>query len=249
VPFSLQAILPDHKQIVYLVLPYPDYRPLMCAQAKLQTDNSSRPMICLTLDDGPNRVYTQAVLEGLASYGASATFFCVGRSVSMQPDLVRREMDYGNTVGAHSMTHADPWEQTHEEMLNEYDEQKQLFEDVTGVAVILFRPPGGDLKTFVTRQIGWPLIKWNKSGSDTGNDKAKDVARRVINQAAHGDIFLMHDIKEKTADAIPLILSALQERGYMFATVDELLYLNGITPQPNVGYYDGLGEKTYSKDE
>ena len=33
----------------------------------------------------------------------------------------------------------------------------------------------------------------------------------------------------------------------MFATVDELLYLNGITPQPNVAYYDGFGAEDVSR--
>lgn len=250
VPFSLETILPEHKQIVYLTLAYPDYRPLMLEEAAEQTDNSTRPIICLTFDDGPNRVYTQQVLEGLADYGASATFFCIGRSVSMQPDLLRREMDYMNTVAAHSMTHVNPWEQSKADMVAEYDAQKTLYQAVTGIPVSLLRPPGGDLKTYVSRQIGWPLIKWNKSGSDTSTSacKSTDIAVRVEDSAEHGDIFLMHDTKENTAAAVPLFLAELQERGFMFATVDELLYLNGVTPQPNVAYYDALGEKTYSKD-
>ncbi|MFH1879637.1 MAG: polysaccharide deacetylase family protein [Bacillota bacterium] len=245
VPFSLERILPDHQQIAWLILPYPDYRPLMRPQAMLQTDNSTRPMIALTFDDGPTRTYTQKVLSGLARYGAGATFFCVGKAVIKQPDMLRREMDFGHTVAAHSMTHENPWEQSAADMLAEYGAQKQLYQDVSGLPVTLLRPPGGDLKTYVTRQVGWPLIRWHKSGSDTGPDYARDVARRVVSAAAHGDIFLMHDTKEKTADAVPLILEALKERGFMFATVDELLYLNGVTPQPNVAYYDGLGVKTY----
>ena len=249
VPFSLQEILPDHPQITWLILPYPDYRPLMRAQALLQTDNSTRPMIAITLDDGPTRTYTQGVLTGLARYGASATFFCVGTDVGKQPDMVRREADFGHTVAAHSMTHVNPWEQPADEMRAEYDDQKLLYQEVMGLTVTLFRPPGGDLKTYVSRQIGWPLIRWNKSGSDTGPDGERAIARRVTTMAEHGDIFLMHDTKDKTVDAIPLILEDLQERGFMFATVDELLYLNGVTPEPNVAYYDALGEKTYSKDD
>jgi len=247
VPFPLQEILPGHPQIAYLILPYPDYRPLMLPQAQAETDNSSRPMIILTFDDGPTNNYTQTILTELAHYGASATFFCLGNSVIKYPDMVRREADFGHTVGTHSMTHENPWEQPKDEMLAEYDTQKQLYQDVMGFAVTLLRPPGGDLKTYVTRQIGWPLIRWNKSGSDTGDIGASEVASRVIKNAENGDIVLVHDIRKKTADAVPMILEALTERGFMFATVDEMLYLNGVVPQPNVSYYDGFGVKTYPK--
>ena len=248
VPFALEVILPEHPQIAYLKLPYPDYRQWMRTDAVLQTDNSSRPMIALTMDDGPTRMVTEEILTGLARYGASATFFCVGNNVIRQPDLVRREMDFGHTVAAHSMTHVNPWEQSEEDMLAEVDEQKELYTSVTGLPVSLLRPPGGDLKTYVYRQIGWPLIRWTKSLSDTGDGTCNDLAWRVEHKAEHGDIFLMHDVKRVTGQAIPIFLKALEERGFMFATVDELLYLNGVTPQPNVAYYDGLGAKTYPKD-
>ena len=247
VPFPLEVILPDHPQIAYLRLPYPDTRQWMRPVAVLQTDNSSRPMIALTMDDGPTRVITEQILTGLARYGASATFFCVGNSVIRQPDLVRREMDFGLSVAAHSMTHKSPWEQSLEDMRAEVDTQKELYRAVTGLPVSLLRPPGGDLKTYVVRQIGWPLIRWTKSLSDTGEGNYNDLAWRVEHKAEHGDIFLMHDVKPQTAQAIPVFLKALQERGFMFATVEELLYLNGVTPQPNVAYYDALGAKTYPK--
>ncbi len=247
VPFSLAEILPEHPQIAWLKLPYPDYRALMRPQAMLQTDNSSRPMIALTMDDGPTRINTEITLTALARYGASSTFFCVGNAVVRQPDLVRRELDLGHAVAAHSMTHTTPSAQSKEDMLAEYDEQRELFQSVTGIPVTLLRPPGGDLKTYVYRQVGWPLIRWTKSISDTGDGGYLDLASRIKKKAEHGDIFLMHDTKEKTALAVPYFLENLQERGFMFATVEELLYLNGVTPQPNVGYYDGLGVKTYPK--
>ena len=246
VPFSLAAILPGHPQIAWLKLPYPDYRPLMRPQAIVQTDNATRPMIALTMDDGPTRINTAIALKALARYGASSTFFCVGNAVLRQPDLVRRELDFGHAVEAHSMTHETPSEQSEADMLAEYDTQMALFQSTMGIPVTLLRPPGGDLKTYVYRQTGWPLIRWNKSLSDTGAGNYRDLSWRIESKAEHGDIFLMHDIKETTAQAVPFFLEALEARGFMFATVEELLYLNGITPQPNVGYYDGLGAKTYS---
>lgn len=242
VPFRLQYILPNHPQIAWLKLPYPDYRGLMRPQAMLQTDNSTRPVIALTFDDGPTRTYTQEALTALGRYGAGATFFCVGNTVKKQPDLLRRETDLGNTVGAHSMTHANPWEQPAAETLAEYDALKRLFQETAGLPAALLRPPGGDAKTYIARKTGWPLILWNKSGSDTGPIGARTIASHVAASVTDGDIVLLHDTKAKTAAALPLLLSALTERGYMFAAVDELLYLRGITPAPDASYQNGLGD-------
>lgn len=242
VPFRLQMILPDHPQIAWLKLPYPDYRGLMRPQAILQADNSTRPMIALTFDDGPSRVYTQEVLTALSRYGAGATFFCVGNTVIKQPDLLRREMDFGHTAGAHSLSHQNTLEQSAQDMLAEFTVQKELFAETTGLPAVMLRPQGGDAKTYIARKIGWPLIAWNKSGSDTGPIGARTIASHVAASVGHGDIVLLHDVKAKTAEAVPLLLAALTERGYMFATVDELLYLYGITPEPNTVYANGLGQ-------
>lgn len=242
VPFNLQAILPNHPQIAWLPLPYPEYRGLMRPQAMLQTDNSTRPMIALTFDDGPARVYTQDVLTALARYGAGATFFCVGGTVLKQPDLLRRELDFGHTAGAHSLSHQNPLEQTAQEMLAEYEAQRKLFTETAGRPTALLRPQGGDAKTYIARKIGWPLILWNKSGSDTGPIGARTIASHVAASVAHGDFVLLHDVKAKTAAAVPLLLAALTERGYMFATVDELLCLNGVALKPDTAYTDGLGQ-------
>src|SRR6476646_7467660 len=55
--------------------------------------------VVLTFDDGPERPDTGEVLDILASECVRATFFIVGRMAKIHPELVRRLVDEGHTVG------------------------------------------------------------------------------------------------------------------------------------------------------
>ena len=60
--------------------------------------------VVLTFDDGPSRGDPK-VLEALAAQCARATFFLIGRNAQERPELVRREIAEGHTVGSHSWSH------------------------------------------------------------------------------------------------------------------------------------------------
>ncbi|KIR02776.1 hypothetical protein P261_01591 [Lachnospiraceae bacterium TWA4] len=47
-----------------------------CVQNVSSTD---APVVALTFDDGPHKIYTKELLEGLKKRNVKATFFCCGR--------------------------------------------------------------------------------------------------------------------------------------------------------------------------
>lgn len=61
--------------------------------------------VALTFDDGPSPRCTPRLLDGLAEYGARATFFVVGCQTVKDPDIVRRIAAEGHQVGNHSYDH------------------------------------------------------------------------------------------------------------------------------------------------
>ena len=61
----------------------------------------------------------------------------------------------------------------------------------------------------------------------------------VLQDAKPNGIVLLHDIYPSSVDAALQIVDALQEEGYWFVTVEELLRLNGISPQADVMYRSG----------
>ena len=225
-------------QIVNIDLYYPEYREQMTEAAFEQTDNSHRPIVAVTYDDGPSLYYTPQIRKHLANYGASATFFVVTSKMLGLADGVRSAMDYGHSIGSHTYKHTYEYRVG----ISSLREDRQLCLDthteLLGIAPELFRAPGGSCKKFISAEIGWPVILWSYSAGDTGDNTAAQLADRIITGSKDGDILLMHDIKKKTAIGTGTFLREMTEMGFMFATVEELLYLHGMTIEPNMVYHD-----------
>ncbi len=235
----LWPALEGKNQLAPVNLYYPDYREYMTETAFAQTDNSHRPIVAVTYDDGPSKFQTPKIRKHLASNGASATFFIIGKKMLGLADGVRAAMDYGHSVGSHTYDHVYEFQvgtgtlrenrllciETHVEKL--------------GVEPLLFRAPGGHCEKYVEAEIGWPVILWSYSAGDTGNNTAPQLAKRIITGSKDGDILLMHDIRDKTVEGSATLLKTMTEMGFMFATVEELLYLNSYTIEPNLVYHSG----------
>ena len=65
------------------------------------------------------------------------------------------------------------------------------------------------------------------------------VTRAVLRDVRPNSIILLHDIYPTSVEAALQMVDALQAEGYWFVTVEELLLLNGVTPQPGVMYRSG----------
>ena len=82
---------------------------------------------------------------------------------------------------------------------------------------------------------------------DTEDWKSRD-AKKVYNaamKAKDGDIVLMHDIYQSTAEAVKKIIPKLLKKGYQFVTVSELIRykLGSSSPKPGVQYLSGTETK------
>jgi peptidoglycan/xylan/chitin deacetylase (PgdA/CDA1 family) len=65
----------------------------------------ARDEIILTFDDGPKPGTTSQILDILARECIHATFFMIGKRAEAHPELVRRALADGHSVGSHSYTH------------------------------------------------------------------------------------------------------------------------------------------------
>ena len=99
--------------------------------------------ISLTFDDGPDPIYTPIILNILASYNLKATFFLVGKQVEKFPELAKRIVHEGHTVGNHSWSHAPLFLQRIEKINKDIDKTQELIKETTGMRPHLFRAPWG----------------------------------------------------------------------------------------------------------
>src|SRR5207253_899515 len=68
---------------------------------------TTRRVVALTFDDGPNPLYTPTVLAELQARADHATFFVLGRRAKDNPALIERERAAGDEVANHTFDHAD----------------------------------------------------------------------------------------------------------------------------------------------
>lgn len=165
--------------------------------------------VTLTFDDGPGPS-TSTLLDVLAAHGEKATFFLLGRNIEALPDVARRIVRDGHTVGNHTYSHARPDAITREELIDEIARTDLLLEGIAGDQSFLVRLPygplGDDPRVRWLERMGREHVHWTADFADwTATDPA-ELARRmhdhVIEQAARGlDAVLdLHDASKVGAE-------------------------------------------------
>ena len=184
--------------------------------------------VVLTFDDGPISPYTERVLDILASECVRATFFIVGRMAKVHPELIRRAAAEGHTIGTHTMNHPLRFK-----ALDEQRARQEIDDGIEAVTAALgdpsklapfFRFPGfGRTEAAEEHLASRHLMVW---GADFPADDWRrigpgEVARRALSrlEAKGRGILLLHDIHERTVEALPIIFEQLKERGFRIVHV------------------------------
>lgn len=180
--------------------------------------------IALTFDDGPHPQFTEKLLDGLKERGVQATFFVTGEHAELHPDIIERMNEEGHIIGNHTYSHIQLTSGNREVYKAELIKTNQILSNITGEEVLYVRPPYGTWdKSFETELNMFPVL-WNVDPLDWCSDNASLVISRVLKDAEENDIILLHDYYETSVTAALQIVDELQERGYTFVTVEEILF-------------------------
>jgi peptidoglycan/xylan/chitin deacetylase (PgdA/CDA1 family) len=177
--------------------------------------------VALTFDDGPDAETTRRVLDALAMYKVTATFFVIGEKAEKHPDLVREVVARGHSIGLHAYRHARLYAMKSEEAVKRDLEQGiRVLEEITGVRPSWFRPPIGHTHPGIARaaeSLDLTVVGWSVSARDGLSwTHEADVVGRVRRGAKDGAVILMHDASERGAyvpagvRALPDVLAMLE---------------------------------------
>jgi len=194
--------------------------------------------LALTFDDGPKAGTTDLLLDGLKERGAAATFFLVGDQAVLYPDLVRRMQEEGHQVGNHTWSH-QRLEGDAAKAVHEVDRMDALLREILGEGEYWLRPPYGVITEEIAGRIQVPMVKWNVDPRDWESRETGAVVQSVLEEVQPGSIILLHDIYPSSVNAALQVVDRLQEDGYWFVTVEELLRIGSVDPQPGVMYRAG----------
>lgn len=192
----------------------------------LRKIDKNKKMVALTYDDGPS-IYTPRILKTLKENNSVATFFVVGNRVPMYSDTVKKAYGMGCEIGNHTYEHKILTRADAAGIRNQVSRTNVAVKKITGTAPIVMRPPGGAVNNMVKSQTGMPMILWSIDTLDWRTRNAASTKTAVLAHVKDGDIVLMHDLYEATANASTTIIPTLVERGYQLVTVSELAECRG----------------------
>lgn len=194
-------------------------------------------VVAITFDDGPSS-YTQRYLDILDKYGIKATFFCLGPAAEANPDLIKAIKDQGSQVASHTKTHGDPLSTLDPETLrSEITDAFASIEGAGGGATTVIRPPYGDFNNDTWLNSNGTLsasVIWNLDSEDWTLPGADAIVSNCTNGAYSGAIILMHDgggNRDQDLEALPKIIENLQDKGYEFVTINELMAMDSRIPE------------------
>lgn len=195
--------------------------------------------VALTFDDGPRRSTTSRLLDGLKERGAKATFFLIGQQIEDNADLVARMAEEGHQIGNHTWSHQRLDGILPDEAAQEVARTEAALETLLGGGEYWLRPPYGQVAEGA--DFGVPMVKWCVDPRDWESRDTGKVVQAILEQVTPGSIVLLHDIYPTSVDAALRVVDRLEEQGYWFVTVEELLWLNGVTPEAGRMYRAGNG--------
>lgn len=149
------------------------------------------PALYLTFDDGPIPGVTDWVLDILKKHEAKATFFCIGANIDKHPQVFKRLMAEGHTVGHHTQHHLKGWETAHIPFMEDYNLARKK------VPHGLFRPPYGKITGQQARTImqdNNKIVMWDVLPYDfRPNFSPQSCWQIVKKRARNGSIIVLHD--------------------------------------------------------
>ena len=192
--------------------------------------NTNEKVLYLTFDAGYENGCTARILDTLKEKQVPAAFFLVGNYIRQSPDLVRRMVAEGHTVGNHTMHHYDMSRLSDKAAFSkELTDLEALYKETVGQELPKFyRPPQGiyseeNLK--MAQELGYKTLFWSLAYVDWNNDAqpTKEAAfAKLLPRTHNGAVVLLHSTSKTNAEILGELIDKWKAMGYRFGTLEEL---------------------------
>lgn len=188
-------------------------------------------VIYLTFDCGYENQNTASILDALKKHNVHATFFVVGHYLESAPELVKRMVEEGHTVGNHTYHHPDMSKISDEESFRkEMEGVSTLFREVTGTDISMYyRPPQGKYSTAnlqMAKDMGYSTFFWSLAYVDWNVDAQpshEEAFKKLTGRIHPGAVVLLHNTSRTNGEILDELLTKWEEMGYSFGVLEELI--------------------------
>ncbi|KAI9776703.1 MAG: hypothetical protein M1839_009430 [Geoglossum umbratile] len=210
-------------------------------------------VMALTFDDGPY-IYTQHILDLLASYSAKATFFITGNNLGKgriddpatgYPTIIQRMVREGHQVASHTWGHQNLSSMTSGKLDQQMYYNEMAFRNILGYFPTYMRPPYSQCSITCENRmstLGYHIIYFDMDTQDYLNDdptliqNSKNIFDSAAATKADNYLVIGHDVHQQTAyNLTDYILGRMKTLGYGSVTVGQCL------GDPSTNWYRSAG--------
>ncbi|UCF20903.1 MAG: polysaccharide deacetylase family protein [Gemmatimonadota bacterium] len=187
---------------------------------------TEEPLVALTIDDGPDRETTPALLRLLKEHDAHATFFVISERVRGNEDLVAQIVTAGHELGNHLTRDERSIGLTVEEFAAEVSKAHEVLSRFGELRWL--RPGGGwfDRSMIsVAESLGYRVVLGSIYPYDATLPSSSFAAFHTIRKARPGAIVVLHDggaRGQRTLASLERILPELRRQGYAVVSLSQL---------------------------
>lgn len=187
---------------------------------------SGKPQVSLMVNVDWGNEYIPSMLATFARYNIATTWFPTGNWAEKFPELAMEIAAAGHELGNHGGWHGMASQMSADQVRDLILSGEEKIVNATGQKPMVFAPPAGDMNkqtVAVAAELGYKTILWTIDTVDWQRPAPTVIVDRVIGRIENDALILMHPT-EPTAQALPLIIEQLIDKGYEVVTVSELLW-------------------------
>ncbi len=196
-------------------------------------------VLYLTFDCGYENGNSSSILDALKKHEVSATFFVVGHFLESAPDIVKRMVEEGHTVGNHTYHHYDMSKISDKASFEkEMKDVETLFQQITGQSISpYYRPPQGKYSTEnlkMAQELGYSTFFWSLAYVDWNVDAQpshEEAMQKLTTRVHPGAIVLLHNTSKTNGEILDDLLTKWEKMGYTFRTLSD--FTEAETPSPD----------------
>ncbi|UWD50063.1 polysaccharide deacetylase family protein [Clostridioides difficile] len=191
--------------------------------------------IALTFDDGPDKRYTEKLLDVLKENDIKAMFFVVAKNAEKEHEIIKRMLRENHVVGLHSLEHKNAWLYSYNYVKKDFIESKNIMKNL-GVDVNYYRPPWGHTNIFsnqFVKKYNLNMILWDVMAEDWSKDSTVEIiVNKLIDRTKENSIICLHDAgensggavgaPERTIEALKIAIPKLKASGFKFVTPERM---------------------------
>lgn len=204
-------------------------RPLGAIQAQEQygdmgglfIGDSTNKQIWLTFDEGYENGCTAGILDTLKEKNVRAVFFVTYDYCKRNPELVKRMIAEGHTVGNHTWSHPSLPECSPDELYSELSLLHEYVRDEFGYDMYVMRPPKGEFSQRVlacAKELGYTTVLWSFAYPDWDVNNQPDpeqAFQKITGKSHNGAVYLLHAVSETNAAILGRVIDYWRDNGFV----------------------------------